>query len=137
MGLNMRRRPQREMGVSGSENESTRLSSDMSPSDGDVRIRRRAALTGERKGGVSDGEGGRVKRRKKTWREREGEEDGARVPLSDGGAELGDDIRRRSWRLSATVMVPVEVESEKEKERAQRDKVDAESKEKEYARKQV
>lgn len=137
LGLGTRRRPHRDgtgLGMSGSENESGLLSSDMSPSDGDVRMR--ARLAAERKGGLSDGEGGRVKRRKKTWRERD-DGSGGRVPLSDGGADLDLDIKRRSWRLSTTVMVPVEVEPEKEKEQAQKDREAEENKELDYTRKRL
>ncbi|KAF8755982.1 hypothetical protein RHS01_04797 [Rhizoctonia solani] len=79
LGLSMRRggarQPLAKDGISGSENEGERLSSDCSPSDVDLYARRH--------GGLSDGEGGRVKRRRKTWREREGGE----VPLSDGDRE--------------------------------------------------
>lgn len=137
LGLGARRRPYREgagLGVSGSENESGRLSSDMSPSDGDVR--KRARRREERRGGLSDGEGGRVKRRKRTWRERE-EGSGGKVPLSDGGADPDFDTKRRSWRLSTTVMVPVEVQPEREKERADMDRAIEESIESDYARKQL
>lgn len=137
LGLGTRRRPHRDsvgLGVSGSENESGRLSSDMSPSDGDIRMR--ARMRAERKGGLSDGEGGRVKRRKKTWRERD-EGSGGKVPLSDGGADLDLDVKRRSWRLSTTVMVPVPVELEKEKEQAQKDRESEERKELDHARKRL
>ncbi|CAE7050432.1 unnamed protein product [Rhizoctonia solani] len=88
LGLNMRRGARQPLakdgngnGISGSENEGERMSSDCSPSDVD--------LYAKRHGGLSDGEGGRVKRRKKTWREREGGE----VPLSDGDREIGKNVR--------------------------------------------
>ncbi|CAE6462265.1 unnamed protein product [Rhizoctonia solani] len=113
LGMNLRRggvrQPLAKDGVSGSENEGERMSSDCSPSDVD--------LYAKRHGGLSDGEGGRVKRRRKTWREREGGE----VPLSDGDKEGSGE--RRNLRLEKVVLEPVEVgpnverEELKEKER--------------------
>ncbi|CAE6521509.1 unnamed protein product [Rhizoctonia solani] len=106
LGLNMRRggrQPLAKDGISGSENEGERMSSDCSPSDLD--------LYAKRHGGLSDGEGGRVKRRKKTWREREGGE----VPLSDGDRERVGEARR-NLRLEKVVLELVEVGPEAEKE---------------------
>ncbi|CAE6421201.1 unnamed protein product [Rhizoctonia solani] len=100
LGLNMlrggARQPLAKDGVSGSENEAERLSSDCWPSDLD--------LNSKRHGGLSDGEGGRVKRRKKTWRERHAGE----VPLSDGDRERSGEVRR-NLRLEKVVFEPVEV----------------------------
>ncbi|CAE6460023.1 unnamed protein product [Rhizoctonia solani] len=113
LGLSMRRgtrQPLAKDGISGSENEGERMSSDCSPSDVDLYIKRH--------GGLSDGEGGRVKRRRKTWREREGGE----VPLSDGDRERNEGAKR-SWRLEKVVAEPVEVGSEglEEGERKERE----------------
>ncbi|KAF8711683.1 hypothetical protein RHS03_01479, partial [Rhizoctonia solani] len=117
LGLSMRRggarQPLAKDGISGSENEGERLSSDCSPSDVDLYARRH--------GGLSDGEGGRVKRRRKTWREREGGE----VPLSDGDRERsGSGGVKRRLRLERTVMEPVEAGSEElgEGERKERER---------------
>ncbi|QRW05995.1 transmembrane protein [Ceratobasidium sp. AG-Ba] len=133
LGLNMRRRPVPGSGrdvVSGSENESARISSDASPNPSDVEAR-----YGYGRGGVSDGEGGRVKRRKRTWRE-----DAERVPLSDGAGSGSNDrghLKRRSWRQSTVVMVPVEVQPEMEREEREKSSQEAREREKEYARKRI
>ncbi|CAE6420432.1 hypothetical protein ACGC1H_006625 [Rhizoctonia solani] len=117
LGLNMLRGGTRQAlakdGVSGSENEAERMSSDCSPSDLDLYTKRH--------GGLSDGEGGRVKRRKKTWRKRQGGE----VPLSDGDRERAGEVKR-NLRLEKVVFEPVEIGPEleneelKEKEREKR-----------------
>ncbi|KAG8685327.1 hypothetical protein FRC11_010758 [Ceratobasidium sp. 423] len=123
LGVNLRRgarQPLAKDGVSGSENEGERMSSDCSPSDVDLYARRH--------GGLSDGEGGRVKRRRKTWREREAGE----VPLSDGDREGSGE--RKNLRLEKVVLEPVEVgpdvekEELKEKERVQTCKEEYEKK---------
>jgi hypothetical protein len=114
LGLSMRRggtrQPLAKDGISGSENEGERMSSDCSPSDVD--------LYAKRHGGLSDGEGGRVKRRRKTWREREGGE----VPLSDGDRERIESVKK-IWRPEKVVMEPVEVGPEEleEGERKERE----------------
>ncbi|CCO29979.1 hypothetical protein BN14_04003 [Rhizoctonia solani AG-1 IB] len=115
LGLSMRRggarQPLAKDGISGSENEGERMSSDCSPSDVD--------LYAKRHGGLSDGEGGRVKRRRKTWREREGGE----VPLSDGDRERIESVKK-IWRPEKVVMEPVEVGPEEleEGERKERER---------------
>ncbi|KAH7334427.1 hypothetical protein B0J17DRAFT_720836 [Rhizoctonia solani] len=112
LGLNMlrggARQPLAKDGVSGSENEGERLSSDCWPSDLD--------LNSKRHGGLSDGEGGRVKRRKKTWREREAGE----VPLSDGDKERSREVRR-NLRLEKIVFEPVEIGPEPVKEPSEKE----------------
>ncbi|KAJ1301567.1 hypothetical protein OPQ81_008815 [Rhizoctonia solani] len=113
LGLNMRRggarQPLAKDGVSGSENEGERMSSDCSPSDVDLYMKKH--------GGLSDGEGGRVKRRRKTWREREGGE----VPLSDGDRERSAE-GGKNLRLEKAALKPVEVELEVEKECKEKDR---------------
>ncbi|CAE6460051.1 unnamed protein product [Rhizoctonia solani] len=125
LGLNMRRggKALAKDGVSGSENEGERMSSDCSPSDLDLYVKRH--------GGLSDGEGGRVKRRKKTWREREGGE----VPLSDGDRErVGEVIR--NLRLEKVVLEPVEIGPELENEELKEKEREKECKE-QYERKRL
>ncbi|KAG8709026.1 hypothetical protein FRC09_000908 [Ceratobasidium sp. 395] len=116
--------------VSGSENESAGLSSDVVPSDLDVRV-----AVG--RGGLSDGDYGRFRRRKKTGVE------GEKGSLSDGdgggggGSGSGSrekEMRRRSWRPSRTVWLPVEVPSKEEqeaREKLEQEKAREEEREKE------
>ncbi|KAG8708856.1 hypothetical protein FRC08_018678 [Ceratobasidium sp. 394] len=123
LGLNKRRQPGAagEGVVSGSENESAGVSSDVIPSDADVRVG-----VGIVRGGISDGEYGRVKKRKKTGRE------GEMGSLSDGGGRSGSGEKdlRQSWRPKTTVWVPVEVRSEEEREA--REKVNRQKDEEDY-----
>ncbi|KAG9119065.1 hypothetical protein FRC07_006095, partial [Ceratobasidium sp. 392] len=119
LGLNKRRQAGGAMGegvISGSENESAGLSSDVMPSDVDVRI-----AVG--RGGLSDGDYGRVRRRKKAGME------GEKGSLSDGGMGGGSgsgekELRRRRWRPATTVWLPMEVQSKEEQEA--REQVDQE-----------
>ncbi|KAG8738468.1 hypothetical protein FRC10_006814 [Ceratobasidium sp. 414] len=131
LGLNRRRQPgaNGEGVMSGSENESAGVSSDVIPSDADVRIG-----VGIGRGGISDGECGRTERRKKTGRE------GEKGSLSDGGRSgSGErDLRRRSRRPNTTVWVPVEVHPQEKREA--REKIDREKDEQDgqdYERKKL
>ncbi|KAG9102867.1 hypothetical protein FRC06_000931 [Ceratobasidium sp. 370] len=121
LGLNRRRQPGAtgEGVMSGSENESAGVSSDVIPSDGDLRLG-----AGVGRGGISDGEYGRAKRRKKTGME------GEKGSLSDGGGRSGSGEKDlRSWRPNTTVRVPVEVHFEERREA--REKLDQENNERE------
>ncbi|CUA76262.1 hypothetical protein RSOLAG22IIIB_12174 [Rhizoctonia solani] len=126
LGLGMRRggarRPLAKGGISGSESEGEHMSSDCSSSG--------LGLRANRYGGLSSGEGGRIKRRKKTWRERERER--GKVSLSDGEQERDAEINR-TLRLEKLVLEPMvwpEVQNEDLKARG-------EEKRRDYGKKRV